>query len=391
MERQIFLLRRLYNKFLSQRIKLHKKKNLTLRLFTVYKLLPLVQANKPEYKELLISVMRGELKKLDLAYQSFFRRVKKGERSGFPKYRGKDGVKSIKYPDGGFKLNGDRISLSRIGKVKFKKHRELAGKIKTCHINKTPTGKWYICFALECPVKKPLPKTGKGVGMDVGINTFAVLSDGTEITTVKHFAKLKKRLKKYQVRLARKKKGSQGRFKAKLRVAKVYEDITNSRTDFTHQKSIELIRKYDLIVHEKLKIKNMSSSAKGTKEEPGKNVRQKAGLNRSILDMGWGSFLEKLKYKAEDAGRQLIAVDPRYTSQICSGCGEIVKKGLNVRTHKCDCGLVLDRDLNASINIYHRSQEMRMKPVDASVLNKQTKLERHHVCRVKKTKDKVHV
>jgi len=167
----------------------------------------------------------------------------------------------------------------------------------------------------------------------------------------------RQQLLKTQRELSRKKKGSKNRIKARIKLARVHEKVAHSRNNFQHQNSRKLLGQYDVIVYEKLQIRNMSRSSKGTLEKPGKQVKQKSGLNRSILDMGWNQFVQMLSYKAEEAGKVVVGVDPKYTSQCCSSCGGLVKKDLSQRVHECmDCGLQMDRDWNASLNILEKYQ-----------------------------------
>lgn len=356
LDSQLELCRRLYNKMLKQRIDIYKRKKVSLKYKHQQNQLPLIKSNKPEYKDIHSQVLQKTLKTLDLAFQGFFRRLKTSGKAGFPRYKGKNRVDSICYTQSGFSFDEQgKLKLSKIGNIKIKKHREIEGVIKTCAIKKTSTGKWYACFSVEKELDTPLPKTHKEVGVDLGINTFAVLSDGKEIETTKHLKLKKKKLDKAYRSLSKKKKGGQNRRKERLRVARIHEKVVNSRNDFLHKHSRKLVENYDIIVHEKLKISNMSRSSKGTIEKPGKMVKQKSGLNRNILDMSWGKFLELLTYKAEEAGKEVIGVDPKKTSQLCSQCGSIVVKTLSDREHDCPfCSLKMDRDLNASINILNR-------------------------------------
>ncbi len=356
LDNQLELCRLLYNKMLKQRIDIYKRKKVSLNYYHQSKQLPLIKENKSEYKELHSQVLQKVLKTLDLAFQGFFRRLKKGEKPGFPRFKGKNRIHSLCYPQGGFLIKDRKVKLSKIGNIRIKKHRKIEGKIKTCTLRKTLTEKWYICFSVEIPdiVKKRAKTKKKVVGIDLGINKYAVLSDSTEVKTEKYYKEYKKKLARVQSNKNRKGKRTKNRKKALKRERLVHEKIANSRKDHLHKQSRKLVETYDIIVHEKLKIKNMSRSAKGTKDNPGKNVRQKAGLNRSIADMSWGLFLNQLKYKAEEAGKEVVGVNPRYTSQKCSHCGNMVKKSLSVRTHICSCGTRLDRDLNASINILNK-------------------------------------
>jgi putative transposase len=323
--------------------------------------LPLIKDNKPDYKDLHSQVMQNIARKLDLAFKSFYGRVKKGKTPGFPRFKGKGRVHSLYYPQSGFAFTtNNKLKVSKIGSIRIKKHRALNGNIKTLSLNKSPSGKWFACFSVdagEAPQPIPIERIDeqKKVGIDLGINDFAFLSNGSQIKTIKHFKNLKSKLALAQKRLAKKQRRSKNREKAKAKVITIHEKIANKRNDFLHKESKTLVKAYDLIVHENLMIKNMSRSAKGTVDTPGKMVKQKAGLNRNILDMSWGRFLGMLAYKAEEAGTQVKGVPPNYTSIRCSDCHEVVPKTLKDRQHSCpNCGLDINRDHNAAINILNK-------------------------------------
>lgn len=294
----------------------------------------------PEYKQVYSQVLQDVLKRVDKSFQNFFRRLKNNETPGYPRFKGKGWYDSFTYPQSGFSLSDNskgyqRIKLSKIGNIKVKLHRCIKGTIKTCTI-KREVDKWYVCFACEIEPEY-LPKTNKSVGIDVGLEKFAALSDGTMVENPRYLRKSEAKLKREQRKLSRKTKGSNSRKKQRTKVAKIHRKIKNQRNDFLHKESRKLVENYDVIVFEDLRIKNMV-----------KNHR----LAKSISDASWSKFIEYTTYKAESAGRKVIFVNPRNTSQTCSGCGVIVKKSLSVRVHKCPhCGLVLDRDVNAAINI----------------------------------------
>jgi putative transposase len=283
-------------------------------------------------------VLQDTLKRLDKAFNNFFRRVKNGETPGYPRFKGKNQYDSFTYPQSGYKVINNYIKLSGIGNVKMKLHREIKGNIKTCavvHKNK----KYYVSLVTDYQTET-LPESDKQVGIDMGIAHFCITSDGEFYTNPKIYKKALHKLKKTQRRLSRQRKSSNRRSKTKLMLSKQHEKVANQRKDIAHKVSKELITKYGLIAHEDLQIKNMVKNH---------------NLAQSISDAGWGIFFTLLKYKAENAGRMVIAVNPHNTSQICSGCGCIVKKALSVRTHTClECGLVLDRDINAAINILNK-------------------------------------
>src|SRR6516225_4876031 len=277
-------------------------------------------------------VLQDVLRRLDKTFHSFFLRVKRHQKTGFPRFRSKNRYDSFTYPQTGFKLNG-RLSLSKIGDVKIKLHRPVKGEIKTLTI-KRENGFWYACFS--CVVEpEPLPTNDKAVGIDVGLNSFAVLSDGTEIENPRLLKKQQKRLGRAQRRVARRKKFSQ-RWKEAVRiVAKIHRKVFNQRNDFQHKLSREIVNNYGLIAVEDLNVKSLSRGM----------------LAKAVHDAGWAAFFSKLSYKAENAGRLLVAVDARGTSQRCP-CGEPNIKLLANREHVCSaCCLVTTRDHASAMEI----------------------------------------
>lgn len=275
--------------------------------------------------------------RVDLAFKAFFRRVKAGEKPGYPRFRGFDRYDSFTFPQSGFNLLDDKLKLSKVGSVKVCKHRNIEGNIKTLTITRSFTGKWYASFSCETE-PKPLPKVKAIVGIDVGLESFATLSDGEKIANPRFFRKDEKELAKAQRKLSKAEKGAPERKKAKKVVSQIHERITNKRTDFAHQLSRKIVNAYQLIAFEKLNIKGMRENGF-------------RGIRKSIGDVAWNQFMQFTAYKAEEAGRSVVFVDPRNTSKRCSRCGQIVEKKLSDRVHSCSCGLVLDRDHNASINI----------------------------------------
>jgi putative transposase len=280
-------------------------------------------------------VLQDVAHRVDLAFKSFFRRVKAGETPGYPRFKGRDRYDSFTYPQSGFWVSDTHIKLSKIGTIKAKFHRPIIGKIKTCTVRRQ-NGKWYVC--LSCEVEpEPLPSTGNAIGIDVGLEKFASLPDGTFVANPRFFRQEEAALAKAQRKLAKQPKGSKERRKARKVVSRVHERIKNRRHNFVHQLSRKLVNENDVLVVEKLSTKNMLSNHH---------------LAKSISDASWTEFRYCLAYKAESAGRKFVEVNPAYTSQDCSGCGHRAKKPLKERWHHCPiCGLKLDRDTNAAINI----------------------------------------
>ena len=288
--------------------------------------------------------------------------MKSGETPGYPRFQGWDRYDSFAYPQGGYSLTHDnRVGLSKIGSIKVRLHRELQGTIKTCTIKREGT-QWYVVFACEVEAEV-LPENGEAVGIDLGLLHFATLSTGETIENPRYFRKGEKKLEQLQQSLARKKCGSHRRKKAVQRVAKAHRKVRNQRGDFLHKESRKLVNAYGLIVFEKLQPANMSKRAKPKQDEKGKylpnGASAKSGLNKSINDAGWSQFVQYCTYKAECAGRKVLTVNPRYTSQGCSGCGTVKKKTLDKRWHSCECGTELDRDHNAALNILRLGSNLR--------------------------------
>jgi putative transposase len=290
-------------------------------------------------------------------FRKFLRRVQAGEKPGFPRVKG-EGYDSFTYPQAGFKVLDQAVSLSKIGTVKAILHRPVEGKVKTCTVRRQ-SGKWYVCLAVEVEAE-PLPESTEQVGVDVGLNVFAALSNGEFVENPRFFRKDEKALAKAQRKVARQKRGSRERRKARKVVSRIHERIRNRRHDFVHQLSRKIVNRFGLIAVEKLNVKNMSKSpAPKQEEETGEylpnGASAKAGLNKSILDAAWSMFRFCLAYKAESAGRKYVEVNPACPTGIpvgCSGCGMRVTKKRSERVHFCpSCGLSLDRDTNAARNI----------------------------------------
>jgi putative transposase len=330
--------------------------------------LPEIKEIRPEYKEIGSHVLQNVLRRVDLAMAGFFDRVKKGQTPGYPRFQGKGRYDSFTYPDiAGWKFipsekKHAKLILSKIGEINVKMHRPVEGTIKTTTV-KREGEHWYVVFTSEVKLKA-LEVSYEDVGIDLGITHFSALSNGEMVDNPRYYRRAEKKLKKLQESLSRKKhknaktecKGHRRR-KASKAVAKAHRKIRNQRKDFHHKESKKLVNRYQVIVFEDLQAANLSKRPKPKQDEEGNylpnGAAAKGGLNKSIQDAGWYSFTEMVKAKAENAGRTVIFVNPRNTSQICSACH---KKGhhkdLSERTHICiHCGIVLDRDTNAAINI----------------------------------------
>jgi len=333
----------LYNSCLLDRKNRYEQTGKGLSRVNQQKILVADKKNIEFLNDIHSQVLQNVLFRVDKAFQNFFRRVKAGEKVGYPRFKGQGRYNSFTYPQSGFEITDNGFKLSKIGTVKIKLHRPMKGKIKTCAI-KREIDKWYTCFSVEYePVKKPIPD--KSIGIDMGIKSFAVLSDGEVIDNPKYLRESEKKLVSKQRQLSKKKKGSKNRKKARIKVAKLYCKIRNQRSNFHHKISRKIVDTCGFIAVEDLNIKGMV-----------KNHH----LAKSIGDAGWGQFLNYLTYKAEEAGCKVGKVAPHYTSVNCSRCGNSVPKTLADRIHKCPfCNIVLDRDHNAAINILNRAGTAR--------------------------------
>lgn len=333
----IELCRCLYNCGLEQRILAYRQCRVSVTAFQQINELPSIKESFPEYQNVHSQVLQDVLRRLDKAFKAFFSSGGGRRKTGFPRFKGENRYHSFTYPqpqENMIPIN-NKLYLPKIGRVKIKLHREVPGKIKTVTITRK-NGKYYACFAVET-VASPLPTTGKYVGIDVGVMSFVATSDGLLIEAPRPYRKAEKRLKTLQREVSRRKKGSNRWKKSVQRLVRVHEKVANQRKDIAHKTARYLVDNYDLIAHEDLQVKNM--------------VKNRY-LAKSIQDSGWGTFFNILACKAAEAGRLVVKVPPHYTSQICSGCGTLVKKTLAVRVHRCPCcGLELDRDINASRTI----------------------------------------
>ncbi len=346
--------RELYNAALQERRDAYRMVGKRLNYYDQANQLPDIKAIREEYRDIHSQVLQDVLRKADKAYKAFFARCKHGATPGYPRYKGRNQFDSFTYPQGGHSLTHDsRVCLSKIGSIKIKLHRQVKGTIKTVTIKREGEC-WYAIFSCEVE-QVPLEASNEAVGIDLGLLHFATLSDGSTIENPRYYRKAERKLERLQQALARKKRGSTRRKKAVKQVAKAHRKVANQRKDFLHKASRSLVNSYGLIVFEELQPANMSKRPKPKQDEQGNYVPNgaaaKGGLNKSIVDAGWAMFQQFCIYKAANAGREVLFVNPRYTSQICSGCGAVKKKELSERWHSCECGAELDRDYNAALNI----------------------------------------
>jgi putative transposase len=328
--------RHLYNTALADRKNSYEQEGISRSYEDQAAILTLEKKDNPYLKGVFSQVPQDVLRRLDKAFKAFFRRVKVGENPGYPRFKGRGWYKSFTYPQVGFKLEGSKLVLSKIGSIRVFKHREVEGKIKTCTIKKDHLNHWYATLVSEVEdVPQVEPKIALGV--DVGLKSLVAISTGDTIQYPRYYVQSEAKLAVAQRNLSRKKKGSSNRRKARIKVAKIGQRVQYLRDEFLHQVSRKLVDSADLIVFENLNINGML-----------KNHH----LAKHIQDHAWGKLIQFTQSKAAKAGKTVELVDARYTSQKCSQCGIMVPKTLVERTHACsNCGLERDRDLNASLNI----------------------------------------
>jgi putative transposase len=329
--------RKVYNNALALRRDSWDYDQKTLTYFDTIKELVQWKKDHPELKIVHSQVLQNCHLRVDLAFKAFFRRVKAGENPGYPRFKSFGRYDSITYPQQGYTVNDRTINLSKIGEVRTILHRPFEGIVKTITIRRTPTKKWFVSLTCEDVAAHPLEPSTECVGIDVGLKTFAMLSNGKSVANPKFYQKEQSNLAKVQRKLSLCERGSIARQRANKVICRVHERISNKREDFTQKLSRSLVNQYGTICFEDLNVQRMSEDHRYAK---------------GILDAAWSKLVQYTSYKAEDAGRIVVLVNPKNTSQMCSRCGQIVAKDISVRVHKCPrCGYKADRDLNASINI----------------------------------------
>ncbi len=356
----------LYNTALEQRRAAWQMRRLSLSYYDQANELPELKAAVPEFKEVHSQVLQQVLVRLDRAYQAFYRRCANGEKPGFPRFQGANRYHSFTYPQYGNGASFDNgfLVLSKIGRIAVRWSRPLEGTPKTVTVSQAADG-WYVTVVCVGIAMEPLPLTGHEIGIDVGVKEFLVTSDGEMVHNPRLMEQAQRKVRWLQKRVSRCQKGSHRRKKAITALAKAHQTVARQRLDFHHKTANALVQANDVICLEDLQVRNM--------------VRNHH-LARVISDAGWAQFRTILSVKAAWAWREVIAVPPQYTSQDCSGilpdgrlCLERVWKSLSVRTHVCPrCGLILDRDANAAINIKRAGLALRGAPATAGTVNRES-------------------
>jgi putative transposase len=347
-ESWLLLCQKLYNAALEQRIVYYRECKKTISCYSQINQLPEVRAEFYEYQDINAQILQDVIQRLDKAYKAFFRRVQSGIRkAGLPRFKSRDRYNSFTLKQSGWKLDGKYLTVRHVGRFKIRLSRPIEGVIKTVIIHRHVNGHWYVCFSCDKVPEHKLEPSVRKVGIDVGVKSFSVDSDGHKEFNPAYFRHTEKQLRVRQRVLSRRVKGSQGREEARLLVAKTHDKIANQRDAFLHRVANHYITNYGVIYIEDLNIKGMS-----------KNHH----LSKSISDAGWGRLFEILEYKAEGAGRQLVKV-PRFepTSKTCSVCNVINQDlTLNDREWVCkSCGTLHDRDYNAAKNILRAGQALQ--------------------------------
>jgi len=346
LEEVLWRCRELYNTALEQRITAWQRRHVSISRYEQEAELKDIRAEFSEYAAIHSHILQDVLARLDRTYQAFFRRVQRGEKAGFPRFKGRSRFHSFTFKEhgNGARLDNGFLVLAKIGRIRVHWSRPLEGTPKTVTVSKEADG-WHVAISCADVPVHPLPPTGHEMGIDLGLESFATLADGTMIHNPRCYRNAERQLAKCQQRVSKRRKGSHRRRKAVCWLAKAHQTVRRQRADFHHKTALSLVRQYDTIYHEDLRVANM--------------VRNHS-LAKSIADAGWSAFLTILAFKAASAGKRVVAVDPAFTSQTCSGCGLMVAKDLSVRWHSCpDCGASLHRDHNAARNIQWRGQRLR--------------------------------
>ncbi|MCG2782374.1 MAG: transposase [Candidatus Altiarchaeales archaeon] len=328
--------RKLYNYFLGE----WKKANKVLPHYDLQAQIPSLVREYPALEKVYSTARQYVLWQLYSNLKGLRGLKQRGRKIGSLRFKKYGRMKTFVYNKCGFKVINNRLYLSKIGDMPIKLHRKIEGNVKQVIIKREQSGRWFAIFSVETEAEK-LGTTDKMIGLDLNIEVYLTDSNGEEVDHPHTLLKLEEKLKKEQRKAEKKKKGSKNRLRQSNKVAKVHERITNRRRDFLHKLSRYYVDNYDFIAVEDLAIKKMIESSYNSKNK---------------VDSAWSTFIQMLSYKAEGAGRTLAKVDPKNTTQNCSGCGSYVYKQIWIRTHKCPaCGLVMDRDHNAAINILNKA------------------------------------
>jgi putative transposase len=344
-----------FNKALALQKENHAAGNKFIGYVEMANLLPAWKSEFQWLRESPSQALQHALKNLDRAFINFFEK-----RADYPRFKKRGYGHSFRFPQG-FQLDrlNSRVFLPKLGWVRYWNSREVLGTVKNITVSRR-NGKWLVSIQTERVVDERVSTASSAIGIDVGIVRFATISDGTPIEPLHRFKKHQYRLRRYQRRMSRKKKFSNNWNKAKARVQKIHAEIANARKDFLHKTTTTISKNHAMVVMEDLEVRNLSRSSRGTSDQPGKNVRQKAGLNRSILDQGWSEFRRQLEYKMLWKGGVLLAVPAQNTSRTCPHCGHVAKENRKTQAKfECvECGHNNNADVVGAINILERGHRL---------------------------------
>ena len=330
--------RHLYNRALADRKDAWEQEQRSVRYGDQSAQLKAERTINPYLAQTNFSSCQATLRRLDKTFQAFVRRLKAGEKPGYPRFKGRDRFDTVEYPGygDGCKVTGDRVYFQHIGSVRIVLHRPIEGTLKTLSFTRRADD-WYLIVSCDLGEKEAMPHSGPAVGVDVGLTHFATFSTGEQIANPRFFRVDEQALAKAQRRMAKEAKGTPERMQRKRIVGRIHERMSNRRKDVAHKLSRRLASEFGVIVFEALSITRMIKNH---------------SLAKSIADAAWKQLVSYTQYKVEETGGVCVQIDPRGTSQHCSGCSTVVKKELSVRVHQCpSCGLEIDRDLNAALNI----------------------------------------
>lgn len=349
-EAQLRLCCELYNAAIQERRDAWRMCRKSVGRFEQDAQLKFIRKDRPEFAAIGSQVLGDVLSRVALAYDAFFRRLKAGQTPGYPRFKPWQRYDSLTFRRGcGWKLNGDRVTMQGIGTFRLRLSRPILGTIKTVTLRRDAVGDWFVTFSCDDVPQNILPDTRESIGVDVGLASFLTTSNGELVGNPRHFRTAQAKLARAGRRVSKRRKGSNRRRKAVRVLARHYRTVQRQRRDFHFKTARSLVQKYDHIAIEDLNVRGLSRGM----------------LAKSVNDAGWSQFIEALRVKAEEAGRVITAVNPSGTSQVCSGCGcePRVRKTLSVRVHHCpECGLTIDRDWNAAINILHLAEKVRAEP-----------------------------
>ena len=343
-----------FNKGLEEVKKYYETTGHCLNYVQLAAFLPKWKQDADWLKDCNAQVLQQSMKNLSRALMNFF-----AGRANFPRFKAKGKKDSCRFPQSvKSDQNNNRIYLPKIGWVRYRNSRTIVGTIKNVTVT-AKCGKWYVSIQTEYEQEKPI-HSGSDIGIDMGIVRFATLSNGQYFNSVNAFKTLKGKLAKLQRQLKRKTKGSNNWKKLVAKIGKLHHRIANIRKNFLHQISHTISKNHAIVYIEDLKVGNMSKSAKGTVENPGKMVKQKSGLNRAILDQAWYEFRRQLEYKLRWKGGQLILVSPQYTSRCCPACGHTAKENRTTQALFCcmQCGYTDNADVVGAMNVLQRGRAL---------------------------------